>query len=71
MIDRINASKTAAGVSALPTWDTESSMESPSAGSKIDAQVCAHIGTFYDNSGSKGYSTQQLVPVGPCGRLWL
>ena len=43
MIDRINASKTAAGVSALPTWDTESSMESPSAGSKTDSQVCTHM----------------------------
>jgi hypothetical protein len=54
MIDRINASKTAAGVSALPTWDTESSMESPSAGSKIDAQVCAHMARFMITAAAKG-----------------
>ena len=46
--------KTAAGVSALPTWDTESSMESPSAGSKTDAQVCTHMARFMITAAAKG-----------------
>lgn len=54
MIDRINASKTAAGVSAKPTWDTESSMISSPAGSYSDAKVCAHIARFMITAAAKG-----------------
>lgn len=54
MIDRINASKTAAGVSAKPTWDTESSMISSTAGSYSDAKVCAHIARFMITAAAKG-----------------
>jgi hypothetical protein len=54
MIDRINASKTTAGVSALPTWDTESSMISSQASAYSDAKVCRHIGRFMLTAAAKG-----------------
>lgn len=54
MIDRINACKTTAGVSGLPTWDTESSMISSQASAYLDPKVCAHIARFQLTLAAKG-----------------
>jgi hypothetical protein len=54
MIDRIDASKTTAGVSALPTWDTESSMISSQASAYLDPKVCAHMARFMLTAAAKG-----------------
>lgn len=54
MIDRINVAKAAAGVSTLPTWDTESSMISPTAASYTDDHVCRFMSRFLITAAAKG-----------------
>lgn len=54
MIDRIDAAKVTAGVSAKPTWDTESSMIGPSAGSYTDERVCEWMARFLITVAAKG-----------------
>lgn len=54
IIDRINAAKITAGVSNLPTWDTESSMITPTASTLTDSQICQYIGRFFLTVAAKG-----------------
>lgn len=54
MIDRVNASKTAAGVSALPTWDTESAPINPEASTLTDLHLSQFIARSMIIQAAKG-----------------
>ena len=54
MIDRVNASKTTAGVSALPTWDTESAPIGGYVSGMSDVQAQAVIGRMLLTIAAKG-----------------
>ena len=61
MIDRINAAKAAAGVSALETWDTESAPLAPNRQApKRRHNLTAYMRTIHDYAGSEGHSENNV-----------
>jgi len=54
MIDRINAAKTTAGLSALPTWDTESSPSGPDISTMSDDMASRIIARMMLTAAAKG-----------------
>jgi hypothetical protein len=54
MIDRLNAAKTAAGVSALPTWDTESAPIVVQAVNMTDKQMRVYLTRYMVTLAAKG-----------------